>query len=202
MNMRRGASLEVCCAVAVLAGVLMPPSATVVIARPPTDRVAEADLKVAYTISFLKFLTHSKKDPRREDSRVRLCVVGEGDVADAFKRVDGMALQLGASKTLQIERTPSRLRDAALSLCWAVYVDDANQHHIPSIAKQLRGKGVLLIAESKGALAKGAMLNLLRVGDKLRWEMSRSLIEAEALVMSAQVYRNAVRVEPASAGDQ
>jgi hypothetical protein len=195
MNMRRGASLKVCCAVAVLAGVLLPPFAAVVIARAPTERVPAAELKVAYTIAFLKFLTHAKKDPRREDSLVRLCVVGEGDVADAFKRVDGMALQLGASKTLRVERAPPRLRGAALSQCWAVYVDDANQHRIPSIAKQLRGKGVLLISESKGALAKGAMLNLLHVGDKLRWEMSRSLMEAEALVMSAQVYRNAVHIE-------
>jgi hypothetical protein len=193
--MREGVIRSACGAAVVFAAALVLPvlSAAAPAARP--EQVAEADLKVAYTISFLKFLTHHEGPSRFSDSTVRLCVVGNGSVSSAFMKANGLKLQLETDRTLKVDRSSHRLSPEALADCWAVYVDSDNRNRLESIAKQLAGKGILLISESKGALSKGAMLNLLRVGSKLRWEMNRESLETEGLSMSAQVYRNAVRVE-------
>ena len=192
--MKRYALRGVCCISAVAVGVFCL-FTTFAIAQVKPEQVAEADLKVAYTISFFKFLKHDNPKSRHTHSAVVLCVVGDGRVADAFARAEGLELMLDSPRKLQVQRTSFRLEDKTLDNCWAVYVEHSNRNRIGAIAKQLRGKGILLICESKGALGKGAMLNLLRAGDKLRWEMSRSSLESERLGMSAQVYRNAVWVE-------
>ncbi len=159
------------------------------------ETAAEADLKVAYTIAFLKFLSHSEGDARTTDSAVHVCVIGDGSVARAFARADGAVIQLDTAKTLVINTDPSKFTCSEQKRCWAVYVDHANRHRVSQVADTIRGKGVLLVTESKGALDDGAMVNLLRSGDRLRWEMSRTHLQAAKVSMSSQVYRNAIRVK-------
>ncbi len=177
-------------------GLLLSPCASVsAVAQSRLEKAAEDDLKVAYTIAFLKFLFHPKGDARLDDPVMHICVIGNSSVVKAFAQVHGTKILLGKPKTLRIMTDPTRLSCMEQRRCWAVYIDRMSRHRIPKIATELRGRGVLILTESKGALDDGSMVNLLREGDRLRWEMSRTRIEAEKLGMSSQVYRNAVKVE-------
>ena len=178
----------------VVAKLLLPLAASAYAQAKP-EQATEADLKVAYTIAFLKFLSHPDGDERLEDPTIHMCVIGSGSVMKAFARANGTSISMNEVKKLQVTSSATRLTCPIRKRCWAVYIEHANRHRTAEIAEELRGTGVLVITESKGALKKGSMVNLLRVGDRLRWEMSRSCIEAEDLVMSSQVYRNAVKVE-------
>ena len=174
----------------------LPPYASVSRAassKPAT--AAEADLKVAYTIAFLKFISHAEGDLRSADPVMHMCVIGDGSVAEAFARANGAVVQVDSAKTLIVTTDPSALTCSEQRRCWAVYIDHANRHRVSQIASTIRGKSILLITESKGALDDGAMVNLLRSGDRLRWEMSRTHLEAAKLSISSQIYRNALRVK-------
>lgn len=181
--------------VALLIGLLFSSLVAPAYAQAKPEKAAEVDLKVAYTIAFMKFLSHSEGDARVQEPIMHMCVIGSGGVAKAFARANGASISVNEVKKLEVATSPNRLSCPVRQRCWAVYIDNANRHRIADIAGQLKGRGVLLVTESKGALNKGSMVNLLRVGDRLRWEMSRTSIEAESLVMSSQVYRNAVKVE-------
>jgi hypothetical protein len=193
--MKRGCVVGYIACIALLTGQLLSPLSVSAFAQAKPEKAAEPDLKVAYTIAFLKFLTHPKGDARPTAPIMHMCVIGDSGVAEAFARADGAILSPDQKKTLHVTSATDNLNDRGLKNCWAVYVEHSHRHLIADIARELRGTGVLLITESKGALNDGSMVNLLRVGDRLRWEMSRTSIEAEKLVMSSQVYRNAVKVE-------
>jgi hypothetical protein len=156
-----------------------------------------SQLKVAYTVSFFKFLSCRVGTGDQAPDCVRLYVLADSkSLQKAFGEVDGLELQLGGMKTLEVKTLLTELLNGdEFQGRQAVYIDHANRRQIRRISEQLRGKRVLLITESKGALGDGSMLNLVRVGTRLRWEMSRKALEAESLVMSAQVYRNALSVE-------
>ena len=193
--MKRRRTLGHMACAALLLKLLISPLAASAYGQAKPEKATEADLKVAYTIAFLKFLSHPDGDSRLEDPTIHMCVIGGGSVMKAFARANGTSISLNEVKKLQVTSSTSRLTCPVRGRCWAVYIEHSSRHRIADIAEELKGTGVLVITETKGALKKGAMVNLLRVGDRLRWEMSRSGIEAEDLVMSSQVYRNAVKVE-------
>ena len=193
--MKRGCVVGYIACIALLTGQLLSPLSVSAFAQVKPEKAAEPELKVAYTIAFLKFLSHPKGDTRPTDPIMHMRVIGDSGVAEAFARVNGATLSPDEKKTLRVTSSPGNPDDRGLRDCWAVYVEHSHRHLIADIARELKGSGVLLITESKGALSDGSMVNLLRVGNRLRWEMSRTSIEAEKLVMSSQVYRNAVKVE-------
>jgi hypothetical protein len=49
------------------------------------------------------------------------------------------------------------------------------------------GSGVLLISEAEGALEDGAMINLIRVGDRIRFEVAPQVAERNGLHISSRV---------------
>ena len=193
--MKRACVLGYLICVAVLIALSMAPLSATAYSQTKPQEADEEDLKVAYTIAFLKFLSHPERDVRPRVPSVHVCVIGGSEVSKAFARADGASLSTDEEKTLRVTICKESLNEPELENCWAVYVAHAHRDRIPDIARRLKGMGILLITESKGALNDGSMVNLLRVGDRLRWEMSRTAIEAEKLVMSSQIYRNALKVQ-------
>ena len=62
------------------------------------------------------------------------------------------------------------------------------------ILEEVRGKPILTVGDTTGFLEAGVMMNLVEVGNKIRWEINRKPAKKAGLKMSSQLLRNALRV--------
>ena len=60
----------------------------------------------------------------------------------------------------------------------------------------------MTVSDTDGFLEKGGMINFLKTGKKVRWEMNDKAIKNSGIRISFQLYRNAVKVIHAGEQDK
>lgn len=155
---------------------------------------AEAQVKAAFLYNFAKFVEWPKEAALRP--RFTLCVLGSDpfgqDLDDlvAGRTVRGLAFDV---------RRLDSAREAARS-CRVVYVAPSEVGRLDELLDVLVPAGVLAVTDVPGGAARGAVINFVMQGTKVRFEVNLEASERAGLRISSELLRIARVVRPAGDG--
>ncbi|MBI3156545.1 MAG: YfiR family protein [Burkholderiales bacterium] len=144
----------------------------------------EYRLKAAFLYNFALFTEW----PAGAGETLPLCLVG----ADPFgAEADGLEGKAVGARRLTVQRGSG---PGALAGCRIVFVAPAAIAELPRIAQSLRGAGVLLVADSPGALRSGAIINMNVERQRVSFEASLAAAREAGLGLSSRLLRLATEV--------
>ncbi len=167
-------------------------------------QAGEYQIKAVYLYNFLLFVEWPESgDDEKKDSRgtgkidgdrpIVIGIVGDDPFAESFKEVEGKRVKSG-KRRLEIKRFGRYRRKTDLSRCDLLFVCESENKNFSKILAPLKKKPVLTVGEWSGFLDAGGMINLVKIKNKIRWEINRTPVKKAQLKMSAQLLRNAMRV--------
>jgi hypothetical protein len=148
----------------------------------------EHEIKAAFVYRFLSFVEWPAQSFAAADAPIVIGVLGAEDVLTELQAiVPGRPAQ---GRPVNVRRLKEGERPAGLHV---IFVGRAAAAQLPKLAGL---PGVLLIAESDGALDEGAMINFLRVEGRVRFEVAPDQAERRGLRISSRMLAVAQYVRP------
>jgi hypothetical protein len=141
----------------------------------------ESRLKLAYLFNFVQFVEWPPAS-LSGDNNIRLCVVGDDPFGSNLDQLAGRPVR---GRTLQVQR-PSRLED--IRSCHLVYVDKLSSPGVPPrLSEALRDNALLLVSSDPGAASRGATIEFVAQGNRLRWYLNLDTARQSGLRISAKL---------------
>ncbi len=141
----------------------------------------EARLKLAYLFNFVQFVEWPPAS-LPSDNSLRLCVVGDDPFGSNLDQLAGRPVR---GRTLLVLR-PSRLDE--IRSCHLVYVDRLSSSSVPPrLSEALRDNALLLVSSEPGAASRGATIEFVAQGNRLRWHLNLEAARQSGLRISAKL---------------
>jgi hypothetical protein len=144
----------------------------------------EYQLKAAFIYNFALFTEW----PAEVGGTLKLCVHGRDPFGPELDQLEGQAVHL---RRISIERRP---RPEMLKTCQIVFIPRSAAGELPATIERLRGAPVLTVAESAGATAQGAMLNMTVTGGKVTFAANVKSAQQSRLGLSSKLLKLATEV--------
>lgn len=153
----------------------------------PAQAAGEYDVKAAFLYNFTKFVEWpSTAFP---DNSFRLCVLGE----DPFGR---SLMSLTNQEVAGRKLTVIRAREMeTLEGCHLLFISRSERGRLPAILSEVRDSPVLTVADTKGFLDDGGVINFTLEGSKVRFEISQQAAERAGIRISSKLMRLATYVK-------
>lgn len=152
------------------------------LARAQTD-FEEHEVKAAYLFNFTKFVMWPP-EAFADGSPIRLCVFGQDPFGKTLDRlVQGESLE---GRELTVVR-PDRIQE--LKSCHVLFISRSERGRLNEILADLRGTSVLTVGETDGFLQRGGLINFIRQGGKVRFEINEKAAERAPLKISSKLLR-------------
>ncbi len=144
----------------------------------------EYRLKAAFLYNFALYTEW----PAEVGSTLTLCVVGN----DPFgAELDGLRGKAVPPRRLTVQRKGV---SQSLTDCDVLFVTTPAISALPRLLEQIKGRPVLVVADTPGALKQGAALNMAVVNDRLTFEANLQNARAARLTLSSRLLQLATEV--------
>jgi hypothetical protein len=143
--------------------------------------MSEAEVKAGVIYHLLLFVTWPESALAQ---RHRLCVLGEGALANALTRHAGRTVQ---GRLLDVQPLATPLADTRG--CTAVAVEAGQPGVVERLAVATREQRFLLIAEGERAIERGAMIGLAQQGGRIAFDIDHVAMKRSGLSASAKLLR-------------
>lgn len=143
---------------------------------------SEYEVKAAFLFNFAKFVEWPAGVFSNSDAPFRICLLGRDpfgsnlDQIIAGKTLDGRRIVVGRSADATDLRT-----------CQILFIAASETRRIPQILQQLKGAGVLTVGDTKGFVQMGGMIDFVRDGDRVRFEINLKAADSAHLKLSARL---------------
>lgn len=144
----------------------------------------EYQLKAAFIYNFALFTEW----PAEVGGTLKLCIHGRDPFGPELDQLQGEAIN---QRRISIERKP---RPETLDSCQVLFIPRSAAGELRATVERLRGKPVLIIAESADATAQGAMLNMSINGDKITFAANVKSAQQSRLGLSSKLLKLATEV--------
>jgi YfiR/HmsC-like len=148
----------------------------------------EEGVKAAYLYRFLAHVEWPPAAFASPDAPLEIGVVGADEVSDELQRV--VAGRQVNGRAVKARRLAD---DESVERLHMVFIGRAVRHPA-RLVERLRGRPVLIVMEGASSLDAGAMLSLVPVGGRIRFEASPMLAERAGLKLGARLLALAERV--------
>jgi hypothetical protein len=145
----------------------------------------EAQVKAAYIYNFTKFLEWKQTD----SEYFTIIVLGKSNVTSLLYKIANKEKING--KTIVVNEI-SDLYD--LGFCNILYLPTEEKDRFYDTLKKIKGKKVLLVTNSNNFAEKGAGINFLQVGNKIKFEINRKVLESEGIIPNSSLLSLAYKV--------
>lgn len=159
--------------------------ATVPQARSEKRPTLEYQVKASYLYNFLQFVEWPPET--FAGGTILVCVFGEDNFGAALRDIVGESVR-GRTVTVRHFREPEDLE-----ACHIAFVSSSERSREPLVLQRLAGRPVLTVGETAGFIERGGMINLVRVAEKIRFEINQQAAEHNHLKISAQLLQLGVR---------
>lgn len=147
--------------------------------------VGEYELKTAFVYNFALFTDWPSQAGA---GPLTLCVLGDGRFGGAL---DGLHEKTVRGRALQVRRAPA---SDELRRCHILFVTASEKLALPRLVGELAGLPVLVVAETDGALAMGAAINLIWDKSRIVFEVNSAALTLAQLTVSSKLLRLAREV--------
>lgn len=145
----------------------------------------EYKVKASYLYNFLQFVEWPVD--AFADNTILVCVFGMDNFGSALRPIAGEVVR---GRTIAV-RYFQDLK--GLESCHVVFVSSSERNRDPQVLQHLLGRPVLVVGESSGFVERGGTINLIRVADKIRFEINQQAAKRNRLKISAQLLQLGVR---------
>lgn len=151
----------------------------------------EALIKAAYLLNFARFTTWPEDAFASPDAPIVLCIAGTSPITDALpsiakKRVQNRALQF--KQLAPGEKVPEA--------CHMLLVGNAPGQSMTTLTQSIASRPILTVSIQKGFSMSGGMLTLIKVKNKIRFQINLATTEKAGLTMSSRLLKLAIVVGP------
>ena len=153
-------------------------------------KVSEYEIKAVYLYNFALFVEWPEDEKKKE---LTIGILGRDKFGDSFNSVKGKKIK-NKQQTLRIKRFGRYNNKLDISKCDLLFVCKSESQYFKKIITQLKGKPILTVADTKGFLEKGGMINLVKIATHIKWEINHTAAKQVKLCMNSQLLRNATRV--------
>jgi YfiR/HmsC-like len=144
----------------------------------PADVDLEAQVKSAYIYNFTKFL-----DWKQNNSEYfSIIVLGKNNITGHLYKIANKEKING--KAIVVNEI-SDLYD--LGFCNILYLPTDNKDLLYDTLKKIKGKKILLVTNSNGFAEKGAAINFLQLGNKIKFEINRKALESAGIIPNSSL---------------
>jgi len=168
-------------------------------------QAGEYEIKAVYLYNFLLFTEWAKANDAKNDDNKKpsetICIgiLGDNPFGDAFKDVEGKRVE-GKGKKLIIKRFGRYKEYKDITDCEVLFVSSSEKQNVKQILKRLSTKPILTVADMSGFVESGGMVNFVKAGKKIRWEINSTSVKRAGLKLSSQLLRNSTRIVGKSKG--
>ena len=170
-------------------------------------QASEYQIKAVYLYNFLLFTEWPKSDASKNDDRdnsedginkkardtICIVILGKDPFGNSFADIEGRVVE-GKGKKLVIKRYGSYREWIDLRECHILFISSSEKRNIKRILSRLKDLPVLTVADMSGYIESGGMMNFVKVGRKIRWEINSTPLKLAGLKLNSQLLRNAVRI--------
>lgn len=162
-------------------------------------QASEYEIKAVYLYNFLLFTEWPKaEDVKNDDNKkpsetISIGILGDNPFGGAFDEVKGKTVE-GKGKKLIIKHFGRYKANKDITDCEVVFVSSSEKKNVKHILKRLSGKPILTVADMGGFVESGGMVNFVKAGKKIRWEVNSAPVKLAGLKLSSQLLRNSTRI--------
>jgi len=142
-------------------------------------------IKAAFLYNFAKFVDWPHEKFEEPSSPINLYILGEDPFGLAIDYIVGKTAQ---GRSFLIKRVS---RDEDLGKCHILYISASEEKFLPKILDSLRGSSVLTVGDVGSFARNGGIINLIRVQDKIRFEINVDAAHRAGLRISAPLLQQA-----------
>ena len=145
---------------------------------PPT----EYQLKAAFLLNFTKFVEWPPAAFAEAKSPIVLGILGENPFGDALERT----IRDKTINNRPLEIKPFR-SSAEATNCHILFISTSEKARLPEILAALRGASVLTVGETDRFTETGGMINFVRQGNKIRFQINEVAAKSVGLKISSKL---------------
>jgi hypothetical protein len=151
---------------------------------PPTEQ----QLKAAFLLNFAKFVEWPPTAFGEATSPIVLGILGENPFGDVLEQtIRGKTIN---NRPLVVKPFRS---SAETTNCHILFISASEKPRLPEILAGLRGASVLTVAEMDRFTETGGMINFIRQGNKIRFQINEVAAKSAGLKISSKLLSLASR---------
>lgn len=167
--------------------------AIMLLCRPVSHVTAQAytetEVKAAFIYKFTSFIEWPKESFPDKSSRFRIGILGDDPFGTALDdALKGKQAQEHAIEVVRAEKCDDLLE------CNIVYISPSEKDNYAEILEKFLTRSILTIGDSDGFAAIGGIINLVKVDNKIRFEVNLSAARKANLKISSQLLKIAPKV--------
>ncbi len=143
----------------------------------------EYRVKAAYLYNFLKFVEWPREKSAEASAYYIIGVIGEDPFGPALVRIGRKSVK---GRPLKIKRFKSM---EELETCHILFISASEKGRIENMLKRLNQMPVLTVGDVAGFTQRGGMINLVKSGKKVRFEINREAAEKTGLKISSKLLK-------------
>lgn len=147
-----------------------------------TSLFEEYSLKAAFTLNFAR-LTRWPDDSKE---LLSFCVMGNNTMQNAFKIVNNEFINDKVSQLKIINR------DREITDCQVLMISGINHNKLRKIYSSARNHTILTISEVEDITRSGAIINFIKEGDKIRFQINVKYAQQAGLKISSRLLKLAI----------
>jgi hypothetical protein len=164
-------------------------AATVLVGGGAAQQASERTIKAAFLFKFAEYVEWPATLAQRRDNPFVFGVLGSGALADDL-------LRMTTDRTM--DERPIRVRrldpDDVLDDLQVLFIAADQKNKLDELLSSARGRPILTVTESEGALTNGSVINFTVDGERVRFEVSLDAAEASSLRLNSRLLAVAQRV--------
>ncbi len=151
-------------------------------------------LRAAFVLNFLKFAEWPEQDTQVPDAPLIFAVVGSNGITSVLKNTfEGRMVE---GRRIEVHSVRNATALAADTVQYhALFVEISSHADWKGVQNAVRKKPVLTIAEMPGFCLEGGMLNLVQVGDRIRFEANPDAARESGVKLRAELLSLATIVD-------
>jgi hypothetical protein len=177
-------------------------------------KAPQALIKAGYLYKFIFFVQwpdekqpSSKKDKKEaedvsieeqsgqliSDEDITIGILGDDPFGDYLEPIEGRVIK-SLNKKVVIKRFGPYTDGINLKQCHILYICSSEEENIERILSRTNGNAILTVADIKGFLELGGMVNLIDINGLIRWEINLAATRRSGLKISSTLIQSAVMV--------
>ena len=153
-------------------------------------QLTDSVLKAKYLMNFLHHATWKAGSSQANASQITVAMYCSEEEKIEFRK-SVTDLRIGDKPVVVVEGLPA----TDLSDIHMVYIGRDHRSELNSILLRTKEKGILTVGDIRGMIDDGGILNFVRVGDRIRFEVNLERAQEEKITLSSNMIRLATRVK-------
>ncbi len=162
------------------------------VAQPSSVGASERSVKAAFLYKFTEYVDWPAT-PATRDGPFTIGVLGSGAFADELLRM---------TENRTVDRRSIRVRRVspsdAVDDLQVLFIAAEQRTRLSELLSPVRGRPILTVTESEGALANGSIINFTVAGDRVRFEISLDAAQASQLKLNSRLLAVAQAIHQSS----